>query len=187
MKHHLTDPFDLERFLFHLPQNTWGCAAPLKTLEITWPIRAGWEQSILWQNVRDAISWSPTALICVIWLAQHPVFTVYNILDSSLTLFSVPLWGEVQCWLRCPLEIPLSAKTGSCFLPTRFPPVLFLLSPVALGWVTHMESQVDRPVPRTHSRQLPASGWQLFLGAQTEIWFQSSLFPYSLKRSIFTF
>lgn len=153
MKYHLTDPFDLVRFLFHPPQNTWGCSVPLKTLEvraITWPIRAGWEQSILWQNVRDAISWSPTALICIMWLAHHPVFTAYNILDSSLTLFSVPLWGEVQCWLCCTLEIPLLAKTGSCFLPTRFLPVQSLLSPVALGWVIHMESQVDRPCSPGH-------------------------------------
>lgn len=81
---------------------------------------------------------------------SSPSFHSLQILDSSLTLFSVPLWGEVQCWLCCTLEIPLLAKTGSCFLPTRFPPVQSLLSPVALGWVMHMESQVDRPCSPGH-------------------------------------
>lgn len=44
-----------------------------------------------------------------------------------------------------PLQTTLSAESGSSFLPVRFPPVQFLLSPAARGWVIHMESQVDSP------------------------------------------
>lgn len=168
MKYPFTDPCNLVRFFFHPPQNA-GCAVPLKkTLEKSTksgPVRAGWEHYILWHNVRDAISWSPTALIWVIWLAHHPVFTAYNILNSSLTLFSAPLCAEVQSWLRCPLETPLSANTGSSFLPTWLPPAQILLSPVALGWVTHTESQVDRPCSPDTFQTAPCLGLTAFPGS----------------------
>lgn len=141
MQCHFTDPVSLVRFLFHLlkicPENT------LKISTTARPTGAAREQQILGQNLRGSISWSPTALIWGIWLARHPVFTGFTILASSL--FSASLRVEVQSWLCCPLQTPLSAKAGSSFLPVQFPPARFLLSPGALGRLVHMESQVDRP------------------------------------------
>lgn len=101
------------------------------------------------------------------------------VLSSSVggsPVLAVPLaWDTTfnQVWLICSSNL--------------IPPLQFQLSPVALGWVIHMESQVDRPFPLAHSRQHPALGWQLFRGAKIEIWFQSLRFLYYLKRSISSF
>lgn len=147
MQQHFTDPGSLVWFLYYVLQILEDVQFPENTLEISTPAkprRAACEQWRLGQNVRNSVSRSPTALIWSIWLAPHPVFTGFSILESSLTLFSVPLSVEVRSSLCCPLQTPFSAKSGSSFLPVRFPPVL---SPVALGRVIHMESQVDRPFP----------------------------------------
>lgn len=171
MRYHLTDPFDLLRFLFHPPQNTWGCATPLKTLEIravAWPIRAGWEQSILWQNVRDAISWPPHCTNLHYVAGSSPSFHSFQyfglisdiVLSSSLR--RSPVLTVLHTWDTTFSQDRLMLSSNS------ISPVQSPLSPVALGRVTHMESQVGRPCSPGHipDSSLPGAdsfSWELKL------------------------
>ena len=151
------------------PQNTWGCAVPWKYA------RDKHHSEARGSCPRAANTWAksqrfrvpnPTALIWVIWLAHHPVSTGFTILASSRTLFSAPHCAKVQGWLCCPLQTELSAVAGASFLPVRFPPVRFLLSPVAQGRVVHMESQVDRPFPPNAFQTAPCLRLAAFPGSE---------------------
>lgn len=138
-------PCEIPLHSLKIPEDGQG---PENKLEMNTTVRlkgAARQQQILGQNLGGSVSRSPSALIWVIGLAPHPVSTGFTILASSLTLFSAPLCVEVQDWLCCPLQTVLSAAAGTSCFPVQFPPVRFLLSPVALGRVVHMESQVDRP------------------------------------------
>lgn len=108
---------------------------------------------------------TPTALIWVIWLALDPVFTGFNILDSSLTLSAVFLCVESEYRLCCPFETSLLDKSSPSLLPTLFPPVQSLLSPVVLAWVIHMVSQVDKPFPPDTFQTTPCLGLTAFPGS----------------------
>lgn len=116
MMYHFTDPINLVKFFFQPPQNTWGCAVTLKNTRDkcqNWANRSWLRPAIFWQNVRDATSWSPTALIWIIWLIAQ---------FSQVSIFWTHLWHSSHFFFAEKSSADCAAHLRHHFQPSRAHP-----------------------------------------------------------------